>query len=1278
MKRKNLTMKKLSAVLISATMMLNGGVPIQAASAELTDPYANETLSDGSGDEAENLEIGTDEETVNESTDEEENIEIEAEDEFDSADDGEEEALDIESETEDAMMESGDSGESAFYSEQRIEYNNKFENEEEYWFSAGQGSSFSFETEKVVYKEDGNIDYSATKDVSYEIISVENSNPDAVSVSYSEGGSMVAYQCKEIGDADLTVTYKLPDDETETTYTWLCHMHVADVQYTVKLAKTNAFQNPIYSGGRDNTMVTGTKAVITAGIDSYNEYKMKNSTVVDKNTLYEGSDYTFEWSISDDPNVTLTSNANQCELQVGNQSQEGRFKLSLKIKDKDEKYLPVNSGSGAGYTAVYSEWFTYSAQASSYELLYTTDYEENYKLYPEAGNTNAFYTTPDKDIKITINGIKEIIHTAGTTNEIIHNDFTGVDMIELTGSMNASNESNNTYTFSSNYFEGKTTFNYTVTLNVGENDTRRLEFPNVFAFYGSKSMYASNQVNGGKLKIQVDCKVHGDKYETELNEFDEIDGDEETLPVHKGDVITLTLTGGTSSAETTVPVYIVSKLSESGSESYESGNFQKNEENGTYEAVIDAEQFVRGVAVYSNENECKYENIENLNSLNRYDFILSTDSDNNTDDIVAVESNKTDPSQQVVHGTKLKAVVKNGETIEVTFTCADDCKPSGFSLSGVGKTGQEIQEYKIKDGKLELTEYKHSDQPFLTLKTYSVHQATLSLTAGKEIYAVFGQDIRLDNSTANKKELGKRIKLKSDSSNAVTQDEFRSYDFNNIVFSDTEQSVLAEGSDCDLILRWDTYDADGDSRKEWNLANLTEKDYNEIFACADEAQDSFQIMIKAKSTSDYYGYSGYLNFVIKSKKNIKNFVQSESYQKLNEGVVYLDGNPSDLNITLTDFDGNVLTQENALDIFWATNNLHEMWGEETKEMPTKSGRYRLRISPKEGSGYQGELYKYGIYLAYHISDIKATEKNGLVDVSFESKNSENVLTDVYFIIGKDGKDLAVGSVKNISTRELKDFNLAEVCARNELAVDEDYDVRVTVTQYLDSSRSQSVGDYIGIKFHYQGDKPHEHTYKTTVVKATASKDGSITRTCTGCDVKETTVIPYVKTIALSKTSYAYNGKVQKPSVTVKDAKNGSLKLNTDYTVTYSGGQKNAGTYKVVVKGKGNYDFTKTLTYKITKATATVKISTSSKTVKYRKVKKKKQTFNLSASASSKGKLTYKKTSGNNKITVSKTGKVTVKKGLKKGTYKVKIKVSAAAVTNYNAASATKTIKVVVK
>ena len=56
------------------------------------------------------------------------------------------------------MMESGDSGESAFFSEQRVEYHNKFKDEEEYWLSAGQGSSFSFETEKVGDSNPGQLD----------------------------------------------------------------------------------------------------------------------------------------------------------------------------------------------------------------------------------------------------------------------------------------------------------------------------------------------------------------------------------------------------------------------------------------------------------------------------------------------------------------------------------------------------------------------------------------------------------------------------------------------------------------------------------------------------------------------------------------------------------------------------------------------------------------------------------------------------------------------------------------------------------------------------------------------------------------------------------------------------------------------------------------------------------------------------------------------------------------------------------------------------------------
>jgi hypothetical protein len=60
----------------------------------------------------------------------------------------------------------------------------------------------------------------------------------------------------------------------------------------------------------------------------------------------------------------------------------------------------------------------------------------------------------------------------------------------------------------------------------------------------------------------------------------------------------------------------------------------------------------------------------------------------------------------------------------------------------------------------------------------------------------------------------------------------------------------------------------------------------------------------------------------------------------------------------------------------------------------------------------------------------------------------------------------------------------------------------------------------------------------------------------------------------------------------------------------------------------------------------------------------------------KGTKTYTKVSGNSKITVnSKTGKFTVKKGLKAGTYRVKVKVRAAGNGTYKAKTVKKTVKV---
>lgn len=88
------------------------------------------------------------------------------------------------------------------------------------------------------------------------------------------------------------------------------------------------------------------------------------------------------------------------------------------------------------------------------------------------------------------------------------------------------------------------------------------------------------------------------------------------------------------------------------------------------------------------------------------------------------------------------------------------------------------------------------------------------------------------------------------------------------------------------------------------------------------------------------------------------------------------------------------------------------------------------------------------------------------------------------------------------------------------------------------------------------------------------------------------------TYKLSATSYTYNGKAKKPSVSVKNASGKTLKKGVDYTVTYPAGRTKAGTYKVTVAMKGNYSGTKTLTFKINPikiSKCTVKLYTTSYT-----------------------------------------------------------------------------------
>ena len=197
---------------------------------------------------------------------------------------------------------------------------------------------------------------------------------------------------------------------------------------------------------------------------------------------------------------------------------------------------------------------------------------------------------------------------------------------------------------------------------------------------------------------------------------------------------------------------------------------------------------------------------------------------------------------------------------------------------------------------------------------------------------------------------------------------------------------------------------------------------------------------------------------------------------------------------------------------------------------------------------------------------------------------------------------------------------------------------------------------------------------TAIVTGAGEYAGTATATY---EIKKEAVALSKASIKLTKTSYGYNGKAKKPGVTVKVD---GVKVDpSEYTVSYSD-NKNAGTGKVTIIANDDSEVikgSKTMTITIAKASNKVTASNVTKSYKVKTLKAKKATFKLSAKAKA-GKISYKKVSSGKKITVSKNGTVTVAKGLKKGTYKVKVKVTAASSTNYKAASKTMTVTVKVK
>lgn len=147
-------------------------------------------------------------------------------------------------------------------------------------------------------------------------------------------------------------------------------------------------------------------------------------------------------------------------------------------------------------------------------------------------------------------------------------------------------------------------------------------------------------------------------------------------------------------------------------------------------------------------------------------------------------------------------------------------------------------------------------------------------------------------------------------------------------------------------------------------------------------------------------------------------------------------------------------------------------------------------------------------------------------------------------------------------------------------------------------------------------------------------------------------------------SRTYTGDYQKAVLRIKNRKGTVLTEGKHFKVVGRKSFKNAGKHTVTIQGIGRYTGKKTFTYTIKKADQKVTVTTKRKnnTVKYSAAKKKTQKISLNVKRSENAKVTYKTFNKNVKVTSS--GVVVLKKGIKKGNYK--IVVNTEATDNYNA------------
>ena len=288
---------------------------------------------------------------------------------------------------------------------------------------------------------------------------------------------------------------------------------------------------------------------------------------------------------------------------------------------------------------------------------------------------------------------------------------------------------------------------------------------------------------------------------------------------------------------------------------------------------------------------------------------------------------------------------------------------------------------------------------------------------------------------------------------------------------------------------------------------------------------------------------------------------------------------------------------------------------------------------------------------YYEASIYIAERNQHMTVQFAYSDAESIKDNKYYSVSNGSYEYNIHTSKETSIAS-STYNVYRNTARGAVylqkgktyyivayAAYDDYDVEKTMKTEVQGYAYHTVPATIKV---YK----HSHDYEVTTYKY--SDYTSAYYNCRVCSHSTSSYFYKPKTLTLSAASYTYDGKVKKPSVTVKDS-NGKKISSAYYNVTYSGGCKNVGKYTVKVKFKKEYarfgSMSKTFTIN-PKGTSVSKVTAAKKGFKVTWKKQTTQTkgYEVQYSTSSnfkKGNKTV--TVGKNKTTTKSVSKLSAKK-----------------------------------